>query len=116
MYFNTVVLAAAYAIVTTPYQARAQSTTSASAAGSCPTVLTSSGYGPPVVGSGYTAQLIATNLTKPRGLIFDKSGGLLVVESGVGITRLEFDDHGGTCLLKSVSSVVNRDSSVSDTA
>ncbi len=100
-------------VVTNSNQARAQTTTAASAAGSCPTVLTSSDYDAPVVGSGYTAQLVVTGLTKPRGLIFDKSGALLVVESGVGITRIQFNDKGGTCLLKDQSSALIRDNSVS---
>jgi glucose/arabinose dehydrogenase len=112
MPFNLLLLIGA-AVVTNSEQARAQTTTSASAAGSCPTVLTSSAYSAPVVGSGYTAQLIATGLTKPRGLIFDKNGAILVVESGVGITRIQFDDKGGTCLLKAQSSTMIHDNSVS---
>ncbi|ROV91060.1 hypothetical protein VMCG_09572 [Cytospora schulzeri] len=68
------------------------------AAGACPTVLTPS-YEAPVVGSGWTAQLIATNLTKPRSITFDQGGNLLVVQQGSGILRLSFTDHGGTCLV-----------------
>jgi hypothetical protein len=109
MYFNLLILG----MVAVVDHATAQTTTSASAAGSCPTVLTSSKYGAPVVGSGYIAQLVLTGLTKPRGLIFDKSGALLVVESGVGITRVRFNDRGGTCLLQDNSSALIRDTSVS---
>ncbi|OIW24899.1 soluble quino protein glucose dehydrogenase [Coniochaeta ligniaria NRRL 30616] len=105
-------LLAGLAVVANSNQARAQTTTSASAAGSCPTVLTSSNYDAPVVGSGYTAQLVVTGLTKPRGLIFDKSGALLVVESGVGITRIQFNDRGGTCLVQDKSSALVRDDSL----
>ncbi|ORY61229.1 glucose sorbosone dehydrogenase [Pseudomassariella vexata] len=47
-------------------------------------------YPPPVVGSGWVAQLIANNLNKPRGIIFDDNDNLLVVERGVGIRRLIF--------------------------
>lgn len=102
------------AVVINSNRATAQTTTSASSAGSCPTVLTSSNYDAPVVGSGYTAQLVVTGLNSPRGLIFDKSGALLVVESGVGITRIKFNDRGGTCLLKDQTSALIRDNSVSD--
>ncbi|KAI3395227.1 hypothetical protein diail_1653 [Diaporthe ilicicola] len=74
----------------------AQSTTSA--AGACPTVLTPS-YRAPVVGSGWTAQLIATGLTKPRSITFDQNGALLVVQQGSGIVRMTLTDNGGTCLV-----------------
>lgn len=113
MYLDTLLLTG-LVIVANANQAEGQTTTSASAAGSCPTVLTSSSYDAPVVGTGYTAQLVVTGLTKPRGLIFDKSGALLVVESGVGITRIHFDDRGGTCLLKDQSSTLISDNSVSN--
>ncbi|KAB5566468.1 hypothetical protein GE09DRAFT_1106924 [Coniochaeta sp. 2T2.1] len=110
MYLNHLFLGG-LAMVSHSRQARAQ-TNSASAAGSCPTVLTSSSNDRPVVGSGYTAQLVVTGLSKPRGLIFDQSGALLVVESGVGITRIRFDDRGGTCLLKTESPTIYQDSSL----
>ncbi|KAK6851229.1 hypothetical protein PG987_000863 [Apiospora arundinis] len=71
----------------------------------CPTVLTPS-YQAPVVGSGWTAQLIAKGLKMPRGIIFDAKGHLLVVEQGSGIRRLTFDDKGGTCLVQSASDTV----------
>jgi glucose/arabinose dehydrogenase len=63
----------------------------------CPKILTPS-YSPPVVGGGYTAQLVATGLRRPRGMRFDANGALLVVESGQGITHITFDDAGSTCL------------------
>jgi glucose/arabinose dehydrogenase len=72
-------------------------TTTSSASGSCPTVLTPKS-GPPVVASGYSAQLIANGLKSPRGIIFDKSGALLVVQQNVGIVRLAWTDLGGTCI------------------
>lgn len=111
MFFNPQLLAV-LVVVTNLNHVTAQ-TTSASAAGSCPTVLTSSSYDKPVVGSGYTAQLVVTGLTRPRGIMFDSSGALLVVESGVGITRLTFNDNGGTCLVKNRSTSLISHSSVS---
>lgn len=87
----------------------AQSATSAASA--CPTVLTPS-YEAPVVGSGWTAQLIATGLTKPRSLTFDQSGALLVVQQGSGIVRLTLTDNGGTCLAVNDTSTVVENSDV----
>ena len=47
---------------------------------------------------GYKAQLIATNLTKPRGITFDSQGRLLVVEQQAGIASLTIQDQGNNCL------------------
>lgn len=66
----------------------------------CPTVLTPTGYGKPVVGGGWTAQLVVTGLTRPRSLQFDSAGNLLVLEASKGVSRITFDDHGGTCLVR----------------
>jgi glucose/arabinose dehydrogenase len=55
-------------------------------------------YSPPVVASGWQAQLVAGGLTKPRSIAFDSTGALLVLESGKGISRHRFTDNGGTCL------------------
>ncbi|KAK7942884.1 uncharacterized protein PG986_011997 [Apiospora aurea] len=71
----------------------------------CPNVLKPS-YQAPVVGSGWTAQLIAKDLKDPRGIIFDTKGHLLVVEQGSGIKRLTFDDKGNTCLVQSGSETI----------
>ncbi|POS80061.1 hypothetical protein DHEL01_v201544 [Diaporthe helianthi] len=81
----------------------AQSTTSV--AGACPTVLTPS-YDAPVVGSGWTAQLIATGLSDPRSITFDQNGALLVVQQGSGIVRMTLTDNGGTCLAVNETSTV----------
>lgn len=90
----------------------ARSTTSA--AGACPTVLSPS-YEAPVVGSGWTAQLIATGLTKPRSLAFDQNGALLVVQQGSGIVRITLTDNGGTCLAVNETTTVVDNSDVSVT-
>lgn len=77
----------------------------------CPNVLKPS-YQTPVVGSGWTAQLIAKDLKDPRDIIFDTKGHLLVVEQGTGIKRLTFDDKGGTCLVQSGSETIVDDKDV----
>lgn len=55
-------------------------------------------YPAPVAASGWQFRLIANGFTRPRGIAFDNDGGLLVVESGVGLTHLTLNDEGGTCL------------------
>lgn len=72
--------------------------TSAPASSSCTSTLQPS-YPAPSLAPGYKAQLIAQNLTKPRGLIFDSDGQLLVVQQQVGITSLSIQDQDGNgCL------------------
>lgn len=48
--------------------------------------------GAPVVGSGWVAQLASSGLSGPRSLVSDPSGALLVLERGVGITRIVYSD------------------------
>jgi glucose/arabinose dehydrogenase len=82
---------------------------SSSASGSCSSTLTAA-YAAPSVASGYAARLVATGLTSPRGIKFDIAGNLLVVEEGVGITALRFEDgDGGSCV-----SLASRDTVISD--
>jgi hypothetical protein len=65
-------------------------------------------YNSPVVGGGWSYRLIANNFSRPRGIVFDQSGALLVVDSRVGIVRLNLADDGGTCLsVKSKTTVVD---------
>ncbi len=64
---------------------------------SCPAPLTVS-YPAPVVASGWEYRLVAQNLTRPRGILFDSLGGLLVVDRGAGILRFPVDDNGLLCL------------------
>lgn len=55
-------------------------------------------YKAPVAADGWSYRLIAQDLTSPRSVVVDPRGGLLVLDSGVGIKRLVLDDDGGTCL------------------
>jgi hypothetical protein len=70
-------------------------------------------YAAPVVSNGWQAQLVATGLSSPRGIIFDSSGNLLVVQQGAGIIHLEFDDGGSTCLDVSKKTYLINSTSVS---
>ena len=65
---------------------------------SCPDTLTPANSVRPTIASGYRMALVATGLTKPRSIQFDTAGNLLVVQSGVGIASLTFQDAGGVCL------------------
>jgi len=68
---------------------------------SCSTTLTPTNSVQPSVASGYRAQLIATGLSSPRSIQFDKAGNLLVVEQKNGdgsVSALTLQDNGGTCL------------------
>lgn len=89
------------------------STTLAQSSNSTCANILSPSYEFPVVGSGWTAQLIATNLTSPRGIVFDSTGALLVVQQGVGILRVTFTDSGGTCLAVNQTSTLVENTDVS---
>lgn len=55
-------------------------------------------YTPPSVAAGWQAQLITSGLKKPRTILWDSAGGLLVLDSGNGVVRYTFKDSGDTCL------------------
>jgi len=44
----------------------------------------------PVATTGFAWDILATNLSSPRGIIFDSQGRLLIVQSGTGILALTF--------------------------
>ena len=66
-------------------------------------------YPAPSLAAGYVARLVTSGLRTPRGIKFDSDGGLLVVESGHGITALTLKDSGNGCI-----SVSSKKSVVSD--
>lgn len=62
----------------------------------------------PQTAPGVTFKVLANDLSKPRGVIADPKGNLLVVEAGAkGVRRIELDDGKGldTCVTKSSSLV-----------
>jgi glucose/arabinose dehydrogenase len=71
---------------------------------SCPSLTAS--YPAPSVASGYEARLVAQNLEKPRGIIFDNKGNLLVVERGKGVSAFTVDGTGSCVNLKDKKTVV----------
>ena len=101
--YNTTLAAVALLAATTGAQS-----SSGSASEGCSSTLTAD-YAAPSVASGYSARLIATGLTSPRGIKFDTEGNLLVVEEGVGITALRLSTGSGSCV-----SVASQDTIISD--
>ncbi|CAM1506504.1 Fc.00g061450.m01.CDS01 [Cosmosporella sp. VM-42] len=55
-------------------------------------------YPAPVAADGWAYQLVATNLTRPRGILFDTEGGIIIVDSTVGLVHFTLKDDGGTCV------------------
>ncbi|KFX93459.1 hypothetical protein V495_03050 [Pseudogymnoascus sp. VKM F-4514 (FW-929)] len=77
----------------------------------CPGALVPS-YAQPVFADGWTGNLIAKGLTRPRGMQLDSKGNLLVVQQGVGIVHLQFTDGGGTCLTVAKQTTIITDNSL----
>lgn len=68
----------------------------------------------PVMGSGYTATVIANGMKTPRELIFDPLGNLLVQDQGgVGVRWIQITDNGGLDVCGSQMKTIVSDSSVS---
>lgn len=70
-------------------------------------------YPAPVMADGWESRLIVTGLTRPRSILFDNAGGLLVVQQRTGITHMRLADGNGTCLSVAKRTELVRDSSVS---
>ncbi|KAJ4155305.1 hypothetical protein LMH87_000559 [Akanthomyces muscarius] len=55
-------------------------------------------YPAPEAAKGWSYQLVASGFKKPRGIEFDKDGGLLVIDAGAGLVHLSLKDEGNACL------------------
>ena len=67
----------------------------------CALTLTPTNDVKPSAASGYTWHLVATGLSSPRSIEFDRAGNLLVVEQTNGngsVSALALLDNGGTCV------------------
>lgn len=85
----------------------------AAAAASCPNDLQTP-YPAPVADGNYTVRLVANaGLSKPRSLLFDNGGALLVLDSNVGVVRMTLEDHGGSCVTVANTTKVLEDKAVS---
>jgi hypothetical protein len=79
----------------------------------CTTGVTIKALDPSIASKGFIARVIATNLTTPRGIAFDKEGNLLVVERTKGITSLQIKEE-GSCITGVTKKTVITDPTVGD--
>lgn len=75
----------------------------ANAQSSCPSP---SGSIRPSIASGYSLQVVATGLSRPRGIAFDDQGHLLVVEQGSGTVSSHVVGEENGCITLGQSSTV----------
>lgn len=68
----------------------------------------------PSVASGYHYQVVATGLSRPRGIHFDNDGNLLVVESRSGgrVVAFTLDEDDDGCITASGPRTVTEDADV----
>ncbi|KAJ4160430.1 hypothetical protein NW754_003552 [Fusarium falciforme] len=71
---------------------------SAQSSGQCKINSLEASYAAPVAADGWSYRLVATELSRPRGILFDTEGALIVVDTGVGLVHLELEDQRRTCL------------------
>jgi glucose/arabinose dehydrogenase len=67
----------------------------------------------PSVAPGFRVQVVANGLRDPRGIMFDREGGLLVVEQGHGVSRLSLGGEGACLSVQGEVQKVIEDESVS---
>lgn len=72
------------------------------------------GYAAPVMADGWESRLIVNGLRRPRSILFDTEGALLVVEQQTGIRHLRLADGNGTCLSVQDETTLVQDSAVSN--
>lgn len=87
--------------------------TTAHAQSSCESNTLEVPYPAPKAADGWEYRLVAQNLTRPRGILFDSDGALLVVDRGAGILRFEVEDNGGTCVSVGEATTLTDDEDVS---
>lgn len=61
----------------------------------CPAVTGSPKYAAPKPAKGFTAHVVITGLTRPRQLVFDTEGNLLVMQNRKEITAFKIAYDGG---------------------
>lgn len=68
-------------------------TNAQSSASACPSPIAPKNAAPSVA-SGFRVEVVASGLRDPRGIMFDSSGGLLVLEQSHGVSRLKLSGDG----------------------
>ncbi|KAH7369649.1 soluble quino protein glucose/sorbosone dehydrogenase [Rhexocercosporidium sp. MPI-PUGE-AT-0058] len=67
-------------------------------------------YAAPVMADGWESRLVVNGLKRPRSILFDTEGALLVVEQRTGIRHLKLADGNGTCLSMQEETTLVQDS------
>jgi glucose/arabinose dehydrogenase len=57
-----------------------------------------SSYPTPDVSEGWGFRVVASELTRPRSILFDSDGALILLDVGSGILHIDLDDQGDTCV------------------
>jgi glucose/arabinose dehydrogenase len=57
-----------------------------------------SSYPTPDVSDGWGFRVVASELTRPRSILFDSDGALILLDVGSGILHIDLDDQGDTCV------------------
>jgi glucose/arabinose dehydrogenase len=78
---------------------RAQSSSSSASASAtaCASTIAPQ-HAAPSVAAGWRAEVVASGLSNPRGILFDTEGALLMVEQGKGVSRVRFNEESGSCI------------------
>jgi glucose/arabinose dehydrogenase len=61
----------------------------------------------PAAAAGFEWDIIATNVSTPRGIIFDSQGRLLIVQSGTGILALSLSNNSCSIITQSTTVIAN---------
>jgi hypothetical protein len=73
----------------------------------CPAETDGPKYAPPKVAKGFTARVVISGLLRPRGMVFDTEGNLLVVQNRKEITAFSMANDSGCVKVTGKSMVVN---------
>jgi glucose/arabinose dehydrogenase len=89
------------------------SSASASSATACASTIAPKNAAPSVA-AGWRAEVVASGLSDPRGILFDAEGAMLVVEQGKGVSRVRLNEERGSCVrIEGEKEVVIDDENVS---
>jgi glucose/arabinose dehydrogenase len=79
----------------------------ARAQNACPADTGGPKYAAPIVAKGFTARVVISNLTRPRGMVFDTEGNLLVVQNRKEITAFSMATTGSCVKVTGKRTVLN---------
>jgi glucose/arabinose dehydrogenase len=73
----------------------------------CPAVTGGPKYAAPIVAKGFTARVVISGLTRPRGMVFDTEGNMLVMQNRKEITAFRMSNDGGCVKVTGKSTVLD---------